>query len=367
MPKEINCLNFKGLFAFLERQYGNWGVNTVVDGLVDNPRFLITDIQDPSHVSPITQSQLVDLNYWVSNEFSVKLLHNVTKVVKANNPLFEAGRGAVRESLSKHAIFAGKLFGPILLAKKATQINSRFNRTKQVLFNKLNGKELAFKLCYYPQFEVTKDICNWNLGIYTELLHSSGVKDIFSEEVKCILNGDKCCEFRLKWEKSGIMARMLRGLSIWQVKQEVRNVIEEYEDSLKERDRLIDELTSSENKYRSLFENTATANAILDSDLTISLVNSEFEALVGQDKQEIENRLNLKQLIKSSDYSTVRAYISEAPGSDHSFSNTLEFRLIAADGTEKDRRRFVKRDGDADRDFVVGADIRIAVFKRGHG
>ena len=105
---------------------------------------------------------------------------------------------------------------------------------------------------------------------------------------------------------------------------------------MKERDRLIDELTSSENKYRSLFENTATANAILDSDLTISLVNSEFEALVGQDKQEIENRLNLKQLIKSSDYSTVRAYISEAPGSDHSFSNTLEFRLIAADGTEKD-------------------------------
>jgi PAS domain S-box-containing protein len=336
MPKEINCLNFKGLFAFLEKQYGKWGVNTVVDGLVDNPRFLISDIQDPSQVSPITQSQLVDLNYWVSNEFSVKLLHNVTRVVKADNPLFEAGRGAVRESLSKHALFVGKLFGPILLAKKATKINSRFNRTKQVLFNKLNGKELAFQLCYFPQFQVTKDICNWNLGIYTELLQSSGVKDIYSEEVKCILNGDECCEFRLTWKKSGIVTRMLKGLSIWQVKQEVHNVIDEYEGSLKERDRLIDELTRSENKYRSLFENTATANAILDSDLTIFLVNSEFEVLVGKDKPEIENKLNLKHLIKSSDYSTVLAYMSQAPGSDHPLSTNLEFRLIAANGTEKD-------------------------------
>ena len=158
-------------------------------------------------------------------------------------------------------------------------------------------KELAFQLRYYPTIQLTKDVCNWNLGIYTEMLHASGVKDIRSEEVKCMLNGDECCEFRLTWKKSGIVSRMVKGISIWQVKKEVRDVIEEYEGSLRERDRLINELSGSEDKYRSLFENTATANAILESDLTISQVNNEFEELVGHEKSEIENKWNFRTII----------------------------------------------------------------------
>ena len=281
MPKEINCLNFKGLFSYIERNYGRRGINTVINGLVDNPNYLIHNLKDLSKVSPISRDQIVDPNYWVSNEFSLKLLHNVRKVVNAPNPLFEAGRGAVRENLSKSALFIGKLFGPVFLAKQAAKINSRFNRTKQVSPHKVSGKELAFELRYFHNFRVTRDVCNWNLGIYTELMHSAGVKGIHADEVKCVSNGDDCCEFRLKWEKSGILSRMIKGIGIWQVKEEVRDVIEEYEGSLRERDRLNDEVVKSEEKYRSLFENTATANAIIKSDLTISLVNSEFETLTG--------------------------------------------------------------------------------------
>lgn len=336
MPKEINCLNFKGLFAFLEKQYGNWGVRTVVNGLVDNQNYLIHDLTDPSMIRPIQQGQIVDLNYWVSNEFSVNLLHNVNKVVKAKNPLFEAGKGAVRESLSKNALFIGKLFGPVFLAKQAAKINSRFNRTKQVFYNKLNGKELAFELRYYPQFKVTKDVCNWNLGIYTELMHASGVKEVHANEIKCILNGDDCCEFRLKWKKSGIVSRMLKGISIWKVKKEVRDVIEEYEGSLRERDRLINELAGSEDKYRSLFENTATANAIVESDLAISLVNSEFEELVGHEKQALENSWNFEMLIRPSDFERVNTHLLEETTNSQHFSKNLEFRFIAKNGVEKD-------------------------------
>ncbi len=326
MEKEINCLNFKGLFSFLEKQYGNWGVNAVVDGLVNNPHYLIHDLTDPSRITPIRRTQIVDINYWVSNEFSIKLLHNVNKVVKAKNPLFEAGRGAVRERLSRNALFIGKLFGPVFLAKQATKINSRFNRTKQVFYSKLNSKGLTFQLRYYPKFTVTKDVCNWNLGIYTELLHASGVKNIHSKEVKCTLNGDECCEFKLTWKKSGIVSRLFKGISIWQVKKEVRDVIEEYEGSLKERDRLIDELTSSEDKYRSLFENTATANAILESDLTISQVNNEFEELVGHEKSDIEKKWNFKTIVKPADDMKVSSHLSEATTNSPQLSKNLEFR-----------------------------------------
>ena len=336
MPKEINCINFKGLISFLEKQYGNWGVRTVVNGLVDNPSYLIHDLTDPSRITPITQAQITDSNYWVSNEFSTKLLHNVNKVVKAKNPLYEAGRGAVRESLSKNALFVGKLFGPAFLAKQAAKINSRFNRTKDVFYDNLKGKELTFEFRYHPPFKPTKDVCNWNLGIYTELLHASGVKDIHSNEVKCTLNGDECCKLHLTYKKSRIISRIVSGLSIWQVKKEVHDVIKEYEGSLRERDRLIDELTGSEDKYRSLFENTATANAIVESDLTISQVNSEFEGMVGYAKPDIENRWNLKTIVKPDDCMKVTSHLSGAATNTPHLSKNLEFRLISRNGSEKD-------------------------------
>jgi len=123
--------------------------------------------------------------------------------------------------------------------------------------------------------------------------------------------------------------------SCWQVKKEVRDVIREYEGSLRERDRLINELTGSEVKYRSLFENTATANAIIESDLTISQVNHEFEKLVGQEKPEIEKKWNFKTIIKPSDYPTVNSHLSDEATNAPHLSTNLEFRLIAKNGFEK--------------------------------
>jgi PAS domain S-box-containing protein len=335
MPKEINCLNFVGLFSYLERNYGRLGINAVINGLVDNQNYLIRDLADPTKLTPIGRDQIVDLNYWVSNEFSLALLHNVCKVVTAPNPLFEAGKGAVRENLSRSALFIGKLFGPVFLARQAAKINSRFNRTKQVIPHKVNNKELAFELRYLPNFRVTKDVCNWNLGIYAGLMDSSGVKEVQAEEVKCVLNGDECCEFRLQWKKSGKLNRMIRGLGIWQVKEEVQDVIEEYEGSLRERDRLIDDLVASEEKYKYLFENSATANAIIDADLTLSLVNSEFEKLTGYEKQVVENKWNLNSLLHPSDFMKVKSYFVGGINENDDLSTNIELDIRDKDGAMK--------------------------------
>ena len=335
MPKEINCINFIGLFSFIEKYYGRGGIDAIISGLVGNATYLIHDLDDPSKVSPIGREQILDLNCWVSNEFSLKLLNNVRRVVQAQNPLLEAGRGAVRENLSKSALFIGKLFGPVFLAKQAAKINSRFNRTKQVIPHKINRKELAFELRYAPDTKVTRDVCNWNLGIYTELMHASGVKGIQAEEVKCVSNGDDCCEFRLKWRQSRLLSRIVKGISIWQVKDEVRDAIKEYEGSLKERDRLIDELAISEKKYRSLFESTATANAIIEADLSISLVNSEFSQLTGTPAPDPEHRTTLASIVHATDYPTVEQFVTTCQQEDQHKSRNLEFRIVDRRGQKK--------------------------------
>ena len=51
-------------------------------------------------------------------------------------------------------------------------------------------------------------------------------------------------------------------------------------------------LEESENKYRSIFENTGTAMLIADEDMTISLVNKTFENILKQNKEDIEGKQN---------------------------------------------------------------------------
>lgn len=335
MPKEICCINFKGLFAYLDKNYSENDIRIVLDGLVDNPDYLIHDLKDPSKVYPIRREQLVEPAYWVSNEFSLKLFRNVRKIVKGPNPLFAAGRGAARESLSNSALFIGKLFGPLFLAKQAAKINSRFNKTKRVQPSSIDGQTLRFKLFYHPAVRTTKDICNWNLGIYTEMMNLTGVSGVKAAEVRCVLNGDECCEFDLSWDKPRILEKILTGISIWPVKKDVRAAIAEFEETLKQRDALIDDLIGSEQKYRSVFENTATANAIVETDSSIIMVNHEFEKLTGFSKTEIEHKTTLKSYIAFSDHKLIDIYLGKDCSDPLCPSASIEFRILSRNGMEK--------------------------------
>ncbi|MCM8794089.1 MAG: PAS domain S-box protein [Candidatus Omnitrophica bacterium] len=50
------------------------------------------------------------------------------------------------------------------------------------------------------------------------------------------------------------------------------------------------ELRESEEKYKIIFENTGTASLIIEEDMTISLMNSKAEELIGYTKEEIEGK-----------------------------------------------------------------------------
>jgi len=64
--------------------------------------------------------------------------------------------------------------------------------------------------------------------------------------------------------------------------------------------KLADEaLRESENKYRTIFENTGTAIAIIEEDSTISLVNTEFEQYTGFNKGEIQGRKSLGEFLRN--------------------------------------------------------------------
>jgi len=96
------------------------------------------------------------------------------------------------------------------------------------------------------------------------------------------------------------------------------------------------ELKESEERYRTVFENTGTATAILEEDTTIAMVNAVFEELSGYSKEEIEGRMSWTELIVEEDLERMRNYHSlrriEADKAPHNY----EFCLIRRDGTVRD-------------------------------
>jgi PAS domain S-box-containing protein len=81
-------------------------------------------------------------------------------------------------------------------------------------------------------------------------------------------------------------------------------MVEDITEHLKMQDRLQD----SENRYRTIFENTGSAILIVEPDTTISLVNTEFELLSGYSKEEVEGKRSWTKFVAEADLARLLSY-----------------------------------------------------------
>ncbi|NQS89745.1 PAS domain S-box protein [Patescibacteria group bacterium] len=72
-----------------------------------------------------------------------------------------------------------------------------------------------------------------------------------------------------------------------------------------ERSQILSQLKESEEKYRTTFEHTDTAMAVLEEDATISLINSKFEELSKYSKEEIEGKMSWTKFVHPDDWKRV--------------------------------------------------------------
>ena len=86
-------------------------------------------------------------------------------------------------------------------------------------------------------------------------------------------------------------------------------------------------LKESETYYRAIFENTGTAMMIYKYDMSIVLVNSEFEKLSGYSREEIEHRMKWTEFIHEDDLDRMINYHFQRQVDSESVPNNYEFRL----------------------------------------
>jgi PAS domain S-box-containing protein len=95
-------------------------------------------------------------------------------------------------------------------------------------------------------------------------------------------------------------------------------------------------LRKSENKYRTIFETTGTATAIVDEDTTIELVNTEVERLSGYTKEEIEGKKSWIEFVAREDLERLKEYHRLRRIDPNSPPRNYEFRVLDKQGNIRD-------------------------------
>ena len=87
--------------------------------------------------------------------------------------------------------------------------------------------------------------------------------------------------------------------------------------------------------FRTLFENTGTATAIIEQDMTVSMVNPAFTQLTGYERDEIEHCQPITAFIAQVDRERIAGYHSARRASGHGVPGTYEALMVTRSGQER--------------------------------
>jgi PAS domain S-box-containing protein len=113
---------------------------------------------------------------------------------------------------------------------------------------------------------------------------------------------------------------------------ELENINQELRLQLSERYRAEEALRESESRYQSILENTGTGMLIVEEDMTISLVNAEWEKITGYTRQEIEGKRKWIEFVHKSDLESMIQQHRLRRTDKNLAKKSYEFRLVPKDG-----------------------------------
>ncbi len=95
-------------------------------------------------------------------------------------------------------------------------------------------------------------------------------------------------------------------------------------------------LRESKEKYQKIFETTGTAMVIVEEDMTISLVNAEFEKLSGCSRDEVKGKRSWTEFVAKDDLGRMKEYHRLRRTDPNTAPKNYEFQFVDKQGNIKD-------------------------------
>jgi PAS domain S-box-containing protein/putative nucleotidyltransferase with HDIG domain len=122
-------------------------------------------------------------------------------------------------------------------------------------------------------------------------------------------------------------SKVIVEISTYPVKIKGKNLVLGLARDITKRKKAEIALAESEEKYRTVFENTGTAMIIIEEDMTISVANRQVEQLSGYSKEEIENKMKWTELVIPEDLEKMKEYHLLRRKEKESTPTSYEFSL----------------------------------------
>ncbi|NQU74549.1 MAG: GAF domain-containing protein, partial [Candidatus Omnitrophica bacterium] len=189
MEKETSCINSRAIIDYV-KENNNGDLSSLLENL--DPE--IDSLPDP-------KSFLRDPNNWISCTVISKLYGRARLILNDEMAPYKIAKYAAQNfSLGYAQSIIVKAFWSVNKAlKHAQKLNDKWNRNKKVELVEIKRSEAIVRLHWYPQMNVTKDICLYNQGAYTFIPVIWAGRPISLKEERCYFEGAPYCEYHLKW------------------------------------------------------------------------------------------------------------------------------------------------------------------------
>lgn len=108
--------------------------------------------------------------------------------------------------------------------------------------------------------------------------------------------------------KSGVVTPTIENLFLIKDAEGNPIYIADIMTDITERMKMEEDLRTSEAIYRTIFSNTGTVTAIIEENMTVQMVNSEFAKFFGYSKEEIEGKMNILEFVCKEEEEKVQNY-----------------------------------------------------------
>jgi signal transduction histidine kinase len=189
MEKEVNCINSRSIIYYVKDKN-----NGSCLGLLDNLDPEIDSLDDP-------ESFLTDPNNWISCRVAAKLYARARSILNDEMAPYKIGKFSV-EHLSAGYIqkaFINIFWSSEKAFKNLQKINEKWNRNKKVELVEIKRNEAIVRLHWFPNMEVSKDLCLMNKGTYTFMPLIWGGRPLNLSEKCCYFEGAPYCEYHFRW------------------------------------------------------------------------------------------------------------------------------------------------------------------------
>ncbi len=189
----VSCLNSRAIIEYVRHHYA--------DRMAD----LLRELPDPWNSYSAAEAFLTDESNWIPSSLVVELFRRARWISGDDNVAFRIGFESIlrRQFSYWQRFFLTFLASPTAILRRINQVNMKLNTTKVVEVIYSSPGHASVRWHWKAGVTSSKDVCEYNKGIYCAIPALWGRPAARVEESSCHFLGAEYCENRFSWGMSG--------------------------------------------------------------------------------------------------------------------------------------------------------------------